>query len=122
VNPSSHIALSADHTMTPEKFSGLETPLAWSAIECEPEAPIQHDWKRGHKLANIIAGVPVALAVGTAIFTVAELRRDHLVFPLIHFSFRIRTASWPLTTALTVAGYHRLPPCAVGRSDGDRRA
>src|SRR5262249_30097151 len=23
-------------------------------------------------------------------------------------------ASWPLTTAFTVAGYHRLPPCAVG--------
>ena len=32
--------------------------------------PVHHDWKRVHKLANIIAGVPVApLAVGTAIFT-----------------------------------------------------
>src|SRR6185437_222839 len=43
-----------------------------------------------------------------------QLRRDHLVSPLVHFSARIRAASWPLTTAFTVAGYHRLPPCAVG--------
>ena len=68
--------------------------MAWSAIDAEPycEEPVHHDWKRVHKLANIIAGVPVALAVGTAIFTVAQLRRDHLVFPLVHFSFRIRFA------------------------------
>jgi hypothetical protein len=45
--------------------------LAWSAIDAEPycEEPVHHDRKRVHKLANIIAGVPVALAVGTAIFT-----------------------------------------------------
>src|SRR6478752_10609760 len=42
-----------------------------------------------------------------------QRRRDHLVSP-VHFSARIRAASWPLTTAFTVAGYHRLPPCAVG--------
>src|SRR6185437_13334540 len=43
-----------------------------------------------------------------------KLRRDHLVSPRVQFSARIRAASWPLTTAFTVAGYHRLPPCAVG--------
>jgi len=45
--------------------------LAWSAIDAEPycEEPVHHDRKRVHKLVNIIAGVPVALAVGMAIFT-----------------------------------------------------
>jgi hypothetical protein len=45
--------------------------LAWSAIDAEPycEEPVHHDRKRVHKLVNIIAGVPVALTVGTAIFT-----------------------------------------------------
>ena len=48
MNPSSYIPLSADHTTTPEKFSGLKTPLAWLAVDCEPEEPIQHDGKRVH--------------------------------------------------------------------------
>ena len=33
-----------------------------------------------------------------------QLHRDHLVSRLVHFSARVRAASWPLTTAFTVGG------------------
>ena len=44
-------------------------------------------------------------------------------FPLSFTSpARIRAASWPLRTAFSFAGYHRLPPCGCGHAVGVERS
>jgi hypothetical protein len=32
------------YTMSPEELSGLDTPLAWSAVQPEPDLPLMGSW------------------------------------------------------------------------------
>ena len=51
------------YTMSPEELSGLDTPLAWSAVQPEPDLPLMGSWTtppRHADLSFVRARPPVA--------------------------------------------------------------